>query len=216
MTGGQPQCRGGEAGFTLMELLVSITLLGLLGILMVGGFSFGVRVWERTESAAQDQSRVAAVQALLRRQVAQMQPLQVRGTDRRQRLAIDAKPDRLTFVGAVPEYLGRGGYHLISLETEIADGGSSLVMRWEPFTRSRPGLALSDEAHKEVLLAGIEELRFKYLGKDQRGASTGWIAAWPDVARLPELVEIRAVFDESREERWPILSAAVVTGAGRR
>lgn len=216
MTRRQNQRRRYEGGFTLIELLVSITLLGLLGVLMVGGLNFGVRVWERTDSAAQDQSRVAAVQALLRHQMAQMQPLEVRGADRRQRLAIDAKPGQLIFVGPVPEYLGRGGHYLISLETETADGKRNLVMRWEPFTRSQPGLVLSDKAHKEVLLVDVKALRFQYLGQDQRGAATGWVEAWTDSARLPELVETKIVFNESREERWPTLVASVVTGAVQR
>ncbi len=208
--------RKNQTGFTLMELLVSITLLGLLGVMMVGGLNFGVRVWERTESSVQDQGRVAAVQALLRRQLAQMQPLEVRGLDRRPRIAIDAKPGQLVFIGPVPEYLGLGGYHLISLETEAAGAQRNLVMRWEPFTRSQPGMTVSDKARKEVLLGGIKELRFQYLGHDRRGQSTGWKSSWTDSSNLPDLVQAEIVFDEERDEHWPALVAAVMTEAVRR
>lgn len=205
-----------QAGFTLMELLVSITLLGLLGVMMVGGLNFGVRVWERTESNVQDQGRVAAVQALLRRQLAEMQPLEIRGLDRRPRVALDAKPGQLVFIGPVPEYLGLGGYHLISLETEVAGGLRNLVMRWEPFTRSRPGLALSDKARKEVLLGGIKELRFQYLGRNRRGQPTAWQSSWTDSSNLPDLVQAEIVFDEERDEHWPAMIATVMTEAVQR
>ena len=37
----------GEAGFTLLELLISMTLLGLLMLVVLGGLRFGARAWER-------------------------------------------------------------------------------------------------------------------------------------------------------------------------
>ena len=132
-----------EASFTLLELMVSMTVLGLLSVMMVGGLHFGARVWERTESAAQDQGRVAAVQAVLRRQVAQMQSQQVRGTDRRPRIAFEGTAGRLVFVAPLPQYLGQGGYHLIAVESEAAGATRNLVLRWQPFDRERPGLVRS-------------------------------------------------------------------------
>ncbi len=203
--------RRSEAGFTLLELLVSITILALLSVMMVGGLNFGVKVWERSESTAQDQGRVAAVQALLRRQIAEMQPLQVRGSDRRPGVALEATAQRLVFIGPLPEYLGQGGYHLIALESEAAGSARNLVLKWEPFTRERPGLTLSGKARKEVLLTGVKSLTFKYHGRDRRGAATGWLGAWSDSNQLPELVETEVTFEDQREEVWPDLVAAVVT-----
>ncbi|MGF1631832.1 MAG: prepilin-type N-terminal cleavage/methylation domain-containing protein [Kiloniellaceae bacterium] len=206
----------GEAGFTLLELMVSITVLGLLSVMMVGGLNFGARVWERTESAAQDQGRVAAVQALLRRQVAQMQPQQVRGADRRPRIAFEGTAGRLVFVAPLPQYLGQGGYHLIAVESEAAGATRNLVLRWQPFDRERPGLALSDRAHKEILATGLSSLAFKYFGHDRRGTPTGWLATWADTDRLPQLVDIAVSFEESSKEIWPSFVAAVVTEAVER
>ena len=36
----------GAAGFTLVELLVAMTLLGFLTVLLFGGLRFGTRAWE--------------------------------------------------------------------------------------------------------------------------------------------------------------------------
>ncbi|MEO3430514.1 prepilin-type N-terminal cleavage/methylation domain-containing protein [Pelagibius sp. CAU 1746] len=210
MTGARPQRRR-QAGFTLMELLVSITVLALLSVMMVGGLNFGARVWERTESIAQDQGRVAAVQALLRRQIAQMQPQQVRGADRRPGMALEGKAERLVFIGPVPEYLGQGGYYVVAVESEAAGPTRNLVLRWEPFTRERPGLNFSDRARKEVLLTGVRSVGFKYFGRGRLNQPTGWLTSWNDSGQLPELVEITVDFDTREELTWPVLAAAVVT-----
>ncbi|MEQ9606046.1 MAG: prepilin-type N-terminal cleavage/methylation domain-containing protein [Kiloniellaceae bacterium] len=199
------------AGFTLLELLISITILALLSTMMVGGLNFGARVWERTENAAQDQGRVAAVQGLLRRQVAQMATQQVRGADRRPRVAFEGSSGRLAFVAPLPQYLSQGGYHVISLETRPAGNARNLVLRWEPFDRERPGLTLSEKAHEEILLTGLAGLSFKYFGHDRRGTASGWLAAWEDPAQLPELIDITVRFGPAVEEVWPALVAAVVT-----
>jgi len=206
----------GEAGFTLLELLVSMTVLAFLSVMMVGGLHFGARVWERTESAAQDQGRVASVQALLRRQVAEMAAQQVRGLDRRPRIAFEGSGDQVVFVAPMPQYLGQGGYYVIALETEAAVPARSLVMRWEPFDRERPGLTLSEQARKEILVTNVERVVFRYFGHDRRGTPTGWLSAWNDADQLPELIDVTVTFSESSEEHWPRLVAAVVTGSVER
>ena len=208
---GLPEQRRRQAGFTLIELLVSMTVLALLSVMMVGGLNFGARVWERTESSAQDQGRVAAVQALLRRQIAQMQPQQVRGADRRPGMALEGAAERLVFIGPVPEYLGQGGYYVVAVESEAVGRTRDLVLRWEPFNRERPGLTFSTAARKEVLLTGVRSVRFKYFGRGRRNQPTGWLAAWNDSGQLPELVEIAVDFDSQEEVTWPALVAAVVT-----
>lgn len=188
-----------------------MTVLGLLSVMMVGGLHFGARVWERTESAKQDQGRVAAVQGLLRRQIAQMQPQQVRGLDRRPRIAFEGAGNRLVFVAPLPYYLGHGGYYLVSLESEAVGSARNLILRWEPFDRERPGLTFSDKARKETLATGLDSLAFRYFGHDRRGTPTGWLGTWPDADRLPQLVDIDVTFEDSLEETWPTFVAAVVT-----
>jgi general secretion pathway protein J len=211
-----PAKRHSEAGFTLLELMVAVSLLALLSVMMVGGLSFGARVWEHSESTGQDQSHIAAVQALLRRQIAEMQAQQVRGADRRPSLAFEGTGERLAFIGPVPEYLGRGGYYVIAVELEASGREKNLVMRWEPFTRERPGLAFSEAARQEVLLRDVASVAFRYFGRDRRGQPDGWLATWAAGDRLPQLVALELSFAPEVEAVWPKLVAAVVTEGGER
>ena len=59
-------------GFTLMELLVSITLMGLVAVAIHSGFHLTLSSWERSEKALQRQRTLQFVLDLITRQVGSM------------------------------------------------------------------------------------------------------------------------------------------------
>ena len=66
-------CRagGGGRGFTLVELLVVLALLGLVSVALIGALRFGLRAWDTGERRVEQLNRVQAVQAFLRRRIQQ-------------------------------------------------------------------------------------------------------------------------------------------------
>src|SRR5579864_2460479 len=65
----------GDAGFTLLELLISLTLLAVLSAILFGGLRFGTRAWERSEVMASETDEIAIAQNFLRRQLSDAYPL---------------------------------------------------------------------------------------------------------------------------------------------
>jgi len=61
--------RNRERGFTLLELLISITILGLIATLILGAFRIGVRAWEKGEKDVEIHQRERVVLDLVRRQL---------------------------------------------------------------------------------------------------------------------------------------------------
>ena len=55
---------GGQAGSTLVELLVALALLALIVTAITGGLHFGRRVWERDRSAEARVELEAAARAI--------------------------------------------------------------------------------------------------------------------------------------------------------
>ncbi|MEE8085084.1 MAG: type II secretion system protein, partial [Alphaproteobacteria bacterium] len=47
-----------QAGFTLLELMVSLALVGLLTMVLTGGIRFGARVWEASQVQAEAANEV--------------------------------------------------------------------------------------------------------------------------------------------------------------
>ena len=68
------------AGFTLMELLVALLLLGMISTMALGGVRLGARTWETVTVKAGENGRMQTVRAFLSRELAQAVPVLV--TDR--------------------------------------------------------------------------------------------------------------------------------------
>ena len=201
-----------QRGFTLLELLVAITLMALIGGMMVGGIHFGARVWEETLRRDQDPQAVIAVQAVLRRQIAQALPVLYRAPTGQVGTALAGTSAALVFVGPMPSYLGRGGRHLIGLQIEGGASTRNLILKWQPFSPEHPDLTFTEQAHEEVLLHGIQELRLAYYGSNGNGETERWQDVWRGQA-LPQLVRIEVVFPAGDRRVWPELIARVMTGA---
>jgi general secretion pathway protein J len=59
-----------SSGFTLLELLISLTIMGLIVVVVFGAFRIGVRAWEKGEKDVETHQRQRVVLNLIKRQLA--------------------------------------------------------------------------------------------------------------------------------------------------
>ena len=209
---GRLRRRRAEAGFTLIELLIALTLLGLVSVVLFGGLRFGTRAWEAGNLQAERLAQVQAVQALLRRRIAQAMPpkAEVAGAaDRRATFAGEAAA--LHFVATVPSRVGVGGIYSFDLAA-IEDGeGARLELTWrlyrpdEPdrFDEPEPGLG-----GRRVLIDGIESAAIAYYGAPDQGQPADWRDRWEADSGLPAVIAIEVTFPEGDRRTWPVLQVA--------
>jgi general secretion pathway protein J len=199
-----------EHGFTLLELLVAITLLGLLMAALFGGLRLGARVWETADTRLDASARLQIVQDFIRQRLAEALPLEVPPPERAD-VGV-AEPlflgtlEAVRFAGMMPDHLGAGVYlmELASAKPGRPDGTIDLVLRWRPFE-------LNDETVEEVepevrvLIENIEALELSYFGTIDPEQPPDWWQAWEDPPELPRLIRLRVHFPENDERRWPEL-----------
>lgn len=201
-----------QRGFTLLELLIGMVLLGFILMLLFGGLRLGSRSWDAGSERVDAVAQLRATQGFLRRELEAMLPLHWKQTTPPQ-FAFAGEAQTLTFVAPMPGYAGGGGLYVMRLSLDRSRQQPALVLDYAPL--SSTGASWSDslvQAQQTVLAEGVENVQFAYFGGDTVNTDGHWMDVWQDAQRLPELLRIRV---ESRDGRnWPELVAALQVGRG--
>jgi general secretion pathway protein J len=190
-----------EAGFSLVELLVSLVLISLVAALLASSLGFGQRVWHRSEERAQASRVMFDAQAALRRLFDNMQPLRVASQDTR---AIDFRgsADQLEGIVPLPTGIGLGGLYRLHL---FRDSSARRVdLTFQAYERDK---ASDDAAAPTTLASDIEGMEFGYFGKARGEEAPGWRDEWKDQDELPTLISIKITAAKT-DVAWPELLIA--------
>jgi general secretion pathway protein J len=201
----QPHRRG---GFTLVELLLALTLMSMLLALAYGGLRAATRAADRGQTILEDSSRIRMAHQFVHKQLNQMLPLAfAQNEDGSERVAFQGVADRIRFVAPMPGYLGFGGPQVQELAIVRGDESFELVISHTLLQGFEEGLLY--ERPPIVLLEDIESASFSFLGRDAEGELTGWTSSWTDSSMLPESVALDIGFIDEVYIQWPLLMASV-------
>jgi len=198
-------------GFTLVELLLAITLMSMLLALAYGGLRASTRATDRGQVILEESGRVRMAHQFVRKQLNQMVPLVFMESEdldiQEVRTVFEGTSEGIRFVGPMPGYLGFGGPQVQELLLVPGDKGLSLVLSHallqgfaEENLYVRPPI---------VLLERIQRASFQFLGLDEQGELAGWTGVWDFPDTLPVAIALEIEFDEDVFTTWPLLYASV-------
>ena len=210
-----------QAGFTLVELLLAVTLMGLLLALAYGGLRAASRASQSGQEVLADSSRLRVTHQFIRKQVNLMLPLSFVGQSGEigELVRFEGDADRITYVGPMPGYLARGGPQVQQLAFVDGPDGLELQFSHAPLIGFEPEALLDREP--VVLLTELQDGGFEFLLEDQEAESLEWISVWEEPALMPRAVRLDVQFAETASVHWPPMVAsvrldpsAVVPGSG--
>ncbi|MGO9772919.1 MAG: prepilin-type N-terminal cleavage/methylation domain-containing protein [Roseiarcus sp.] len=179
---------GARAGFTLLELLLSITLLALITGAIVGGLHFGKRAWE-TGKTYEEVDQVEEAARALAEQLARAYSVFVTSPDKLQIIGFVGQPERCRFIELSEGEAQWGGLILTEIAGDGAQGDNLAV--WTRLYRPAEGFSIARTAMRMTpLLRNAANFKLSYFGVIEKDHPPVWSDVWVNREALPLLVAV--------------------------
>jgi len=197
----KPSMSERQSGFTLLEMLIALVVLGFLMVALTQGVRAGLTMWGAQTRRVAETADLDAGARVLRRLLSGISRLSAggifRGTEK-----FEARPDSLMFVGDLPT--GFGTTRRADITLELRQG--RLVLRWTPH-RHELSNAPAPQPIETELIRGVDRIDLAYWGSPSPEQPAGWQAQW-DGPAIPELIRLRLALAKGDRRRFPDLIAA--------
>lgn len=160
--------RSTEKGFTLVEMIISLSLMTLTMATLVSLFSGGMRIWQRSECGARHEQSMYVSFDKIRRDLHHIQPFQF--------IPFRGSHDTIEF----PVMLDTREYKNPVLEPGrqifFFDAKKRVLCENEELFR---GMKRSRGARAcKVVMEGIDKVKFSYLSYNSKSDSFAWSSQW--------------------------------------
>jgi prepilin-type N-terminal cleavage/methylation domain-containing protein len=199
-------------GFTLIEVVITLTILGFICLIIFGAFRLGLSAWERGESVKDEYQEARIVSQLITQQVKSAVPFKIKPQQAEgDYLAFEGDARSLRFVSALavrgkqPEGLVYARYEF---KEEGSEGGRLIL--YEEKALNKDFFAEEPKEERAVsLLEGVSSVRFEYFREEDplNNQQEEWVEEWnaKDEKRLPKALKMTIIRkNQTGKEEPPI------------
>ncbi len=151
-----------ETGFTLLELLISITILGIMMTIIMGAFRLGSRAWQKGEAKAEYNQKLRVVLDHMLEEIRSAHSRVITSEeDDAKYHAFWGEPERIRFITTASGLQSEPGLEFTRAVEYFVEVGSGLVMRSTPCLG---GDCFADLAEEDTLVldSNVDRISFRY------------------------------------------------------
>ena len=183
-------------GFTLLEVMLAMTLLSIMVVLLFTTLAICAESWNKGENKIAQVNEKAVVYRFFKRHLPAIKPLWDDFSNDERVFSFQGQSDNFQFVSVFPASSGRKGLHIFEVALDKAEKTTIKVLLKPFYPSAEQGQQWQEET--VILLENVAEFELSYFDKKKTGS---WQANWQDKKYLPELIKINIV--QSDESYWP-------------
>ena len=195
-------------GFTLLELMISLTILGLVLVIIFGALRIGVRAWEKGEKDVDVHQRERVVLNLVKAQIASVSAAEITGKEADQ-FRFNGKAESMSFISdlsIVPSNMS--GMVYVKYRIERADGkkGYKLMVYEKNLAFIDKEKKMKDPEESEFfdLILAAKDIRFEYLQNSENEQDPPeWQETWDSEKNQGNPIAVRIILQQD-ERAFPL------------
>lgn len=195
-------------GFTLIELMISLTIIGIILVIVFGSFRIGVRAWEHGEKDMTDHQRQRIILQRLQQQLASVIVNKVEIDNGEESFFFKGNDDSLEFISGASLIPGNDfGRVYVKYIVESDQNDRATLKIYEKnlvFLNTELKNVSPDKEELREVLSDIKHISFKFL-KINPDQEFSWFQEWEinEDQGLPDAVQIAVQMDN----KLPIIHA---------
>jgi prepilin-type N-terminal cleavage/methylation domain-containing protein len=175
-------------GFTLLELLISMSLFLLVIVIMGGSLRLGFRSLGAVEGKSDALERFRSSWEIIMNQIQSAVPLTY-DQEGAKKYYFKGDATQLQFATSRSAWGEERGGVIVSYRLESGERGRMALYASERST-------VNEETREVMLFDDLKTLSFSYFGREVLDAEGTWTQQWDDPARYPEQVKMNLLRDQ--------------------
>ena len=175
----------GMDGFTLLELMISIAMLGVIVLITAGAMRLGFRAVVTGENKVEHLERMRASLSIIDSQIQSEIPLTY-NDDGARKYAFKGARESLQFPTNYSLWSGQMGYVMVTYTVVSQAGGKKALSLSE-------NIVGAESKREARLFDAADRISFEYFFKDPTEEEGRWVEQWTDETNIPEKVKLHVI-----------------------
>lgn len=189
-------------GFTLIEMLIAMTLLGIMVMLLFSSLKIAAESWNAGEGKIIEVNKKAVVYQFFKSHLTSIRPATAQLSEQdindnvEPRQVFQGQSRSMRFVSALPLSSARKGLQIFDIASKTSSDASTLMVSLTPYQQIEPA-----QPEPVVLLENVKAFGFAYFGKIDENDELVWHDEWVGSDHLPQLIKVTIRLKD--DSYWP-------------
>ena len=183
-----PHAEYDQKGFTLLEMLVSFALIGIIAAIIAGALKSGLDAVDKGDRKIESLERLRSSAHIISAQLQSQLPLTFLDDDGKRKFYFSGNRETLDFPTTYSIWKGLRGYVQVQYTINTDENDRRYVTASERMIGS-------DHTIDTLLFTELDDAHFEYFFRDPLNKEhTDWVQEWEDQDTIPEKIKVQVTY----------------------